>query len=234
MADLPKILLVDDVDFFLDMERKFLERTPATLLTARNGVEALEVARREKPDLVFMDVNMPIMDGLAAGRALKDDPLLRRVPVVLVFAASKECTEASIRSSGCDASLTKPVDREKFLDLGRKFLFQIERRDRRVPYQTTVTFQLNGEQHQGMTCDISAGGLYVEFRETIEPSTRLRLSFLLPTISATPVNVSAEVAWVNQGFPRTHLEYPQGFGVRFITLPPDGKAVLQQFLAQQP
>ena len=70
------ILLVDDAKFFLELEKQFLKNTPATLLTASSGKEALEIAKESRPSLVFMDVDMPEMDGLDCCRQFKADPFL--------------------------------------------------------------------------------------------------------------------------------------------------------------
>lgn len=228
----PKILLVDDVDFFIELEKDFLKRTPADILTARNGQQALDIVRREKPDMVFMDVDMPIMDGLACCRQIKADPALKSTPVIMVYAPTKATTNATCQAAGCDGILNKPVDRAAFLDLGRKFLFAIERREKRIPCQMTVTFQTNGVEYQGIGLDISPNGLYIQFRQTVKAEELLRLSFLLPTVCATPIEAVARIAWINQGFPRQDLGIPQGFGVQFQQISPASLASVHRYLEQ--
>ena len=107
------------------MEKDFLRQTAATILTARNGQEAYEAVALHRPDVVFMDVTMPVMDGIACCRKIKQDPALRSTPVVMVFAPSREVSPESVAASGCDGCLTKPVERKAFLDMGRRFLFDI-------------------------------------------------------------------------------------------------------------
>ena len=115
---LPKVLLVDDVDFFLEMEKDYLRGFNVEILTAKNGQQALEIARRERPHIIFMDVIMPFMDGLTCCRSLKSDPRLHAIPVIMVFAGSREVTPEACMKAGCDGTLSKPVEKEKFLDLG--------------------------------------------------------------------------------------------------------------------
>ncbi len=230
MPSTPKILLVDDVDFFLEMEMELLKRTPATLLTARNGVEALEVARRERPQLIYMDVAMPEMDGLACCRAIKADPELRRIPVIMVFTPTRDVDLSAAAAAGAEEAITKPVDRKLFLDLGHRYLFDIERREKRASCQTTVDFRIAGRDYQGLAHDLSRLGLYIEYRDPIPESAFLYLSFLLPTVSPRRVEARGRVAWINQGFPRTNLKVPQGFGVEFQNIDEEALDTIRQYI----
>jgi len=102
-----RILLVEDVLPLLELQKSYLKRTTCRVLTARTGSQALKLCRRDPPDLVFLDAAMPDIDGLAACRFLKADPLAGRVPVVLI--ASPERREECARA-GCDGVLIKPFD----------------------------------------------------------------------------------------------------------------------------
>jgi len=106
-----RILLVDDVLPFLELQRNYLKRTTCRILTARTGVQALNLCRQDPPDLVLLDAEMPEMDGIAACRFLKADPVLGRIPVVIVASADRreECVRA-----GCDDVLIKPLESASF------------------------------------------------------------------------------------------------------------------------
>lgn len=230
---LPKILLVDDVDFFLEMEKDFLRHTPATIYTARNGKEALEMAHRQRPDVIFMDVTMPVMDGVTCCRTLKADPALRAIPVIMVFAPSRETSPESVLASGSDGILTKPVDRKAFLDMGRRFLFDIERREVRVPCQMLVTLQRQGENIHCTSEDLSEHGMYVKSREPLSVGEVVRATMVLPGGAATVLECRARVAWLNQGFPRLKLHLPQGFGVEFLHPGQTTLAIIRAFLDRE-
>ncbi len=208
-----KILLVDDVVFFREVMCDYFKRTPATMITAASGQEAIDLAKRELPDLIYMDVAMPEMSGIEACRHIKAHPTLKKIPVLLVFTPDRDATVAEVVTSGCDGYLAKPFGREDFLNLGHSHLFNIERREQRVPCQMTVNFSINGEQYQGRGIDISLHGFYVEFRDEIPPNSLIKASFLLPTVSAEKIEVSGRITWINQGFPRQNMTLPQGFGV---------------------
>lgn len=230
---LPKILLVDDVDFFLEMERDFLRHTPSTIFTARNGKEALEIVHRQRPDVIFMDVTMPVMDGVTCCRTLKADPQMKSIPVIMVFAPSREVGPEVVLAAGGDAILTKPVDRKAFLDMGRRFLFDIDRRETRVPCQMLVTLHRLGEEIHCTSEDLSEHGMYLKSREPLPVGEVLRASMVLPGAAARVLECRARVAWVNQGFPRLKLRFPQGFGVEFLHPDKTMTAILRAFLDRE-
>lgn len=118
----PKILLVDDVKLFLELEKSFLTLAPAVILTASNGDEALSIVRKERPALVFLDLYMPVLDGIACCRAIKSDPELAAIPVIMVTTGGKPQEEEQCRNAGCDGFLTKPIDRAALLDKVREFI----------------------------------------------------------------------------------------------------------------
>jgi CheY-like chemotaxis protein len=225
-----KILLVDDVAFFRDVMRDYFKRTPATIMMAASGQEAIDTSLRDSPDLIYMDVAMPEMSGIEACRNIKAQPILNKIPVLLVFTPDRDATVAEVEASGCDGYLAKPFAREAFLNLGHRHLFDIERRERRVPCQMTVDFSINGEEFQGRGVDISLNGFYVEFRNEIPPNSRIRASFLLPTTSADKIEAFGRITWINQGFPRQNLTLPQGFGVEIQSIEKGSVEVIRRYL----
>jgi CheY-like chemotaxis protein len=230
VTDKPHILIVDDVEFFLEVEKGFLKNTHAEIETARNGLEALAAIERKKPDLIYMDVNMPIMDGIECCRKIKADPQLKNIPVIVVYASSKGIDDAQIKECGCDSILHKPVDRNEFLEIGRNFLPEVDRRFQRVPCQMTVEFSHKGEKFQGLGYNISQSGMYIQYRDAIPDKSRIRLSFLLPTISPEPIEVWSEITWQNFGFPRGKLDMPQGFGVEFKLLNARYHRIIEEYI----
>lgn len=225
-----KVLLVDDVAFFRDVMRDYFRRTPANMLFAASGQEAIDTAAKEWPDLIYMDVAMPGMTGIEACRKLKATPRLAEIPVLLIFTPDRDASEDAVKASGCDGYLKKPFGREEFLNLGHRYLYHIERRERRVACQMTVDFTIAGRCYQGRGVDISLHGIYVEFRDEVPPQKILEVSFLLPTISPHRVRATGRVAWVNQGFPRKNLSLPQGFGIEIQSIDMESVDVIKRFL----
>ena len=102
------ILIVDDEPPILDLVRFTLEDTEVRVVEASDGVEALALARRLRPDLILLDVHMPRLDGLEACRQIRRDPALARTPIVMLTAAGQEADRARGREAGADEYLTKP------------------------------------------------------------------------------------------------------------------------------
>jgi DNA-binding response OmpR family regulator len=102
------ILIVDDEPPILDLVRFTLEDAEVRVVEASDGVEALALARRVRPDLILLDVHMPRLDGLEACRQIRLDPALARTPIVMLTAAGQEADRARGREAGADEYLTKP------------------------------------------------------------------------------------------------------------------------------
>jgi uncharacterized protein (TIGR02266 family) len=213
-APRPKILLVDDVDFILDTERDYLKRTPADVVCARSGAEALAMVHRERPQLVYLDATLPDLTGHEVCAQLKADPFLKLIPVILLVASAEELKTNHCAICGCDAVLAKPVERIAFLDAGYKYLFAIERREKRVACRLPVHGTLAGAPFECVSADLSLHGLYLQWRTPVAIGAAVEVSFTLPHENR-PIHAQGRVAWVNQGFPRTNLSLPQGFGVHF-------------------
>lgn len=229
----PKILLVDDVEFFLEMEKDLLRQTSATIFTARNGQEALAVARRELPDVIFMDLTMPVMDGLTCCRLLKADPLLRQIPVVMVFAPTRETDIAAVQAAGCSAVLIKPVDRKAFLEAGRRFLSHIDRRERRILCSLPVTLLSKGREIGGTCIELSEGGMFVECEASVNKDETVRVSLDMPGKVTEKIECWARVAWINSDPAASPRKLTRGFGLEFRKLLPAIKNALGDFLVRQ-
>ena len=112
----PKILLVDDEGLMLALYKAHVERAGYQLFTAKSGEEAIEVATRELPDLIVMDVIMTGMSGLAALRELKIAQPTTAIPVIIVTAAvSHHATRKEAELAGATRFLTKPISPAQLL-----------------------------------------------------------------------------------------------------------------------
>lgn len=111
------ILVADDFDDTRLMMRLWLERRGYRVIEAADGVEALEVARRESPDLVIMDIEMPEMDGLAATRRIREEEHLRDVPIVAVSAYGEEHWRDRAIAAGCNEYVSTPFEPRELNEL---------------------------------------------------------------------------------------------------------------------
>jgi CheY-like chemotaxis protein len=117
-----KILLVDDSATVLMMERMILAAEQFEVVTANNGLEAQEKARRELPDLILMDIVMPKVTGLEACKALRADPVTSHIPIILVTTRGEAETVEQGYESGCNDYVTKPVNSSELLSKIRNIL----------------------------------------------------------------------------------------------------------------
>jgi CheY-like chemotaxis protein len=110
-----KVLIVDDEPHMLRVTELSLRKGNYELLIGRNGREALDLARREHPVLIVMDVLMPEMDGLSALRQLKQDPATAAIPVIMLTARGHVMTRQDAEESGASLFLTKPFSPTQLL-----------------------------------------------------------------------------------------------------------------------
>jgi CheY-like chemotaxis protein len=103
------ILIVEDVELNRDLLVQLLE-DDYTLVLAADGAAALDLAAQARPDLILMDLSLPVVDGWEATRRLKADPALARIPVIALSAHAMRGDEECARASGCDDYLAKPID----------------------------------------------------------------------------------------------------------------------------
>lgn len=122
-----KILLVDDSSTVLLLHRMMLDHCGYELLTARDGQEALDKATAERPDLIFLDVLMPRMDGFQTCRALRSREETRNVPIILVTTRGEPHYVRHGFESGCTDYITKPFDGEELLAKVRGHLEEARR-----------------------------------------------------------------------------------------------------------
>ena len=111
------VLVVEDFDETRFMLKLLLELSGYRVLEAINGQQAVEVARSERPDVILMDIGLPIIDGCRATRLIREDRQLRDVPIVAVSAAATAESRLKALAAGCDEYVTKPIDFDRLQKL---------------------------------------------------------------------------------------------------------------------
>jgi len=111
-----KILLVEDNEMNRDMLSRRLIKRGFDVPMAENGQLAVEMAASEKPDLILMDISLPIMDGYAATRAIRANAETAGVPIIALTANANESDRAEAMAAGCNDYDTKPVDVNRLMD----------------------------------------------------------------------------------------------------------------------
>ena len=112
---MPKILLVEDNDMNRDMLSRRLVRRGYEVVVALDGQEGIDQARASKPDLVLMDMSLPVKDGWVATAELKADPATKSIPIIGLSAHAMAGDHDKAMSAGCDDYDTKPVELDRLL-----------------------------------------------------------------------------------------------------------------------
>lgn len=212
-----RILLADDSRFFRAIESQFLQKTPAEILEAGDCDTALAKVRNERPDLVYIAFSLPPSGGSELCQKIKNDPELSTIPLVLVCDPGASDQPEIARQKGCDACLSKPLDRHRFLQVGRQFLEGI--REHRQPSFFPVTIIANNEELTGKCLDISGGGMFVESQAYLASGTEIELTFKLPGGPGTQLSCKAVISWLNRKPNPMKPHYPPGLGIMFFKLP---------------
>ncbi len=110
-----KILLVEDNEMNRDMLTRRLERKGFEIVIAIDGQAGVDMASSSKPDIILMDLSLPVMDGWEATRQIKADPATQGIPVIALTAHAMAGDEKKARAAGCDDYDTKPIDLKRLL-----------------------------------------------------------------------------------------------------------------------
>jgi len=122
---MPKtVLIVEDNELNMKLFHDLLQANGFETIETRNGIEALDLARKHKPDLILMDIQLPEVSGLEVTKWIKEDDELKAIPVIAVTAFAMKGDEERIREGGCEAYLSKPISVAKFLETVRHFVKQ--------------------------------------------------------------------------------------------------------------
>src|SRR2546429_3834366 len=116
------VMIVEDNELNMKLFHDLLEAHGYDTVATRNGIEALDLARKHRPDLILMDIQLPEVSGLEVTKWLKEDPELKGIPVVAITAFAMKGDEERIREGGCEAYLPKPISVAKFIETIRRFL----------------------------------------------------------------------------------------------------------------
>jgi uncharacterized protein (TIGR02266 family) len=210
-----KILIVDDTRLFRELEAVFLARA-GEVLTAASGEDGLQVARREMPDVIVADMDMPGMDGDTLCRAIKADRDLHATPVILVVGMDSAGEHARAVGAHADDILAKPLSRIQLnVAVARLLRDRSTRGLTRVGMASEVRVRLSRADSSawGVARDLSRGGIFIESHGRLPVDTEVDLDFRLPNQNA-PLRPTARVIWSGK-HPKTGLP---GMGLRFVRM----------------
>lgn len=176
-----KILLVDDVDLFLELERSYLESCDYDLVTASSGEETLQRLDKIAPDVLLLDYYMPGINGDEVCRVIRQHDRWKKLPILMVTAAGKPEEVKSCLDAGCDDYITKPVNKNELREKVQRLLGQVQRRTAdRVPVKIPVQLQEGGNFHVVSTEDISTTGAYLKSATPLAENTTVEIKIETP------------------------------------------------------
>ena len=214
MKETKDLLLVDDTELFLAMEKSFLERREFILHTAKSGMEALETARSIEPDLILLDLHMPDLSGDQVCSRLREDPRFKSTPIVIATSEKNRPTLNKCIEAGCDTILPKPFNKEMLVRTILEVLVVAQRQWRRVEVLIPCTVRVGEEELECMIRNISEGGAFIEVGIPLERDSILELDFVLPHANYT-VSAQVTVRWASNFL---RMTAHAGMGVEFLTV----------------
>lgn len=222
-----KILLVDDVKLFLELEKAILKRADLQLFTANSGLEALEIHKREKVDLILLDMYMPIMNGDKICMIIRNDVNLnlKNVPIIMVTTSNKDidiCLKA-----GANDYLIKPINQAALLKKVANYINIPVRQYERIIVRVGIEGIRSdkSESFIGTTIDISAGGVLIETSHLFTVGEILSCSFFLPD-NLMPITVTSKVVR------KIACDQPDmnDYGLLFIDIKEEDKQMIDNYI----
>ena len=231
--DKKKILLVDDVQLFLEREKTFFNRDQFELLLANSGLEAIGMVREERPDLIFMDLHMPDMDGDKCCHVIKSDGELYKIPVIMITDGVDEEDFERSWSSGCDDIIVRPINRLYFQAITKKYLHIQFRKTPRHIARLRVHFGTNQESLlTDYAINVSTGGVFIETSTIIPVDTILAVEFIIPQ-NVDTIRCEARVAWVNRPELIVNPNLPIGMGLQFVNISPNDMKAIREYIKKE-
>lgn len=117
-----KVMIVEDNELNMKLFRDLIEASGYETVRTRNGLEAMDLARQNRPDLILMDIQLPEVSGLEVTKWLKDDEELHAIPVIAVTAFAMKGDEDRIRQGGCEGYISKPISVPDFIQTIKSYL----------------------------------------------------------------------------------------------------------------
>lgn len=117
-----KVLIIEDNENNLYMMRFILTKMGHEVLEARDGASGVDLAKENRPDLILMDIQLPVLDGYSATRRIREDEALKEVPIIAVTSYAMVGDREKAIAAGCTAYVEKPIDPESFIKVLERYI----------------------------------------------------------------------------------------------------------------
>jgi len=225
-----KILLVDNVKSILDRQKSLLNRDVFQVSIAESAQEAIDLHKKEQFDLILMDMNMPGMDGAQACRAIRSDPSMKKVSILMATLTDTKEEVQKAMDSGANGHIKKPLKKE---DLDQKVAALLNiptRQSIRILVRIKLDAKIGGDFFIANTVDVSSTGLLFECDHDLKSGDSVETSFFLPSPEGFKrVVAQSEVMRVAPGANSTAKRY----GVRFVDFKEGNNDFINRFVREK-
>jgi len=223
---LSRVLVLDDAGLFRMLDGSFVRRLGCEIMRAHDGPDVLRKANARPPDLILLDAHTPVLDGAGCVRALKANPVLRSIPVVVVTTIDDV---AGCCAAGADAALARPLTRGALELALSSFDNVTQRRGRRRAGRAWVQVAGPHGVARGRLKDISRSGLFLALREPIGETSPVIVTLRLPGPAGDRA-VRTRGVVVRQVPPDPDSHLIPGIGVRFVEIDPDDVQHIERYV----
>jgi CheY-like chemotaxis protein len=175
-----KVLVVDNVRSILEREKGLLNRDSFLVFSATSGEEALEVHKKEKVDIIIMDLDMPNMPGDEVCRAIRADDELKKVSIILATIYSSADEAERCKAAGANACIKKPINKDELAEKMATLLGVPARQAIRILVKVKVEGRIGSDFFIANTVDVSVTGLLFECDRELGAGDMVEASFFLP------------------------------------------------------
>jgi CheY-like chemotaxis protein len=226
------VLIADDSETFVMYFSLLLKRLGFDVIPAENGLEAIKLIKVTEPNLVMLDIRMPVMDGVTALRLLKGDKRTTEIPVIMVTTDARDKTIEECRRLGCSGYITKPVNISKIHEVLQENLYLpmgFRRRHVRATYTDKVSVSYNGMSYELYAGTISEGGMYVTKKDAFPIGSEVTVT--LSVEEGKEFCIDATVVYIKGVYGDLFKTSP-GMALEFKKLTPEQSEMLRNFVKQ--
>jgi len=226
-----KVLLVDDVKLFLELEKAILSKRNLQIFTALSGNEALDIHKRERVDLILCDLYMPGMNGDELCRIIRSDGTLKNISIVMVTTSASEEDIERCMKAGANDYIAKPIKPAELLKKLNTYISVAMRANTRIFVRLRVegTAGDSSELFIGTTLNISSSGFLIETGHIFTLSDTLSFSLAIPD-RAAQIYAKGEVVRKTGGT-QPKMNY---YGINLIDIKDEDKQAIEGYVEQHP
>lgn len=227
------IILIDDCKTFVMYLGILLRRMGFNVLNAYDGKQGLALLETVKPNLAFIDVQMPVMGGIETLKHIRDHEELSRIPVIMLSVDSNEETKAQCRELGCSEYLTKPLNLQSLHWAIQNNLFAPRgyvRNNRRITHTIKTRINHKGSQYMLFTETLSAGGMFLRMAEPLPVGSELKLE--MEFNNGENITTDGTVIYVAE-LNAVVYDIPAGMGVKFNSISVNDSRIIDNYITRQ-